>query len=575
MENLRVTNRSRNTGANGLIRLSHYAAACALLVIKGVNGLHAEEPANNSFTLSPNLPFDVNVKKVRKLDEEGNIPAAQLEFDTLAWQAFIALNSQATSDGRPDKNKTIADANGPRVWDFWRTSDSIFLPDGAEPPPWEDKLIQERSYRIKAAWRMHTTSSNFEAFSGPLVDQHGNWARYEIRVDREEFDYIRQNGLYSQDGQAAFSKNNSVDLPVNSGDKHGAIELKLAWKELTDDDDASRFYVTEIDAQTSEAGPGVHHRKMKVGLVGMHISMRTESSPEWIWSTFEQIDNVRVNKNAEGKTVHPNFYNPDVPQPINVLPAANAIVTNGQLQVVTEVGTTPDTWVESLTKTPVQVQRVTVPTQAGLNPLDATLGKVAQKLNAEVQAALKNANSVFQYYELIDTQWPVHPNAPAFAGGAGSAPESIRFKTPGEMVPVFLVNTTMETYFQKGPQTAGALEQDDRLAAGSPPIDSTPVFGTESCVGCHYSSGITVGFKKNPDGTEMLSNGIPVPIFGENNHFGKTGGANFSWMLQQEPKAKKRSGGTTSGEAKQKLESAVKEGNIGTADELKAPASEK
>jgi hypothetical protein len=59
-------------------------------------------------------------------------------------------------------------------------------------------------------------------------------------------------------------------------------------------------------------------------------------------------------------------------------------------------------------------------------------------------------------------------------------------------------------------------------------------------VGCHYSSGITIGFKKNPDGTEQLKNGKPVPIYGENNHFGKTGNASFSWMLQQEPQAKKR-----------------------------------
>jgi hypothetical protein len=158
-------------------------------------------------------------------------------------------------------------------------------------------------------------------------------------------------------------------------------------------------------------------------------------------------------------------------------------------------------------------------------------------MNESVQASLKAASSVFQYYELIDEQWPVHPNAPAVAGGEGSAPESIRHKTPGDMVPVFLVNTTMETYFQKGWQYAGNVEQDDRLVPTAPPIDSQRAFATESCVGCHYSSGITIGFKKNADGTEQLINGVPVPIYGENNHFGRTGGANFSWMLQQEPKA--------------------------------------
>ena len=31
---------------------------------------------------------------------------------------------------------------------------------------------------------------------------------------------------------------------------------------------------------------------MTVGLVGLHIVQRTPSRPQWIWSTFEQVDNV-------------------------------------------------------------------------------------------------------------------------------------------------------------------------------------------------------------------------------------------------------------------------------------------
>ena len=84
------------------------------------------------------------------------------------------------------------------------------------------------------------------------------------------------------------------------------------------------------------------------------------------------------------------------------------------------------------------------------------------------------------------------------------------------------------------------MEQDDRLAPGAPSIDSTIVIGTESCVGCHYSAGITIGFKRNDAGEEILQNGYPVPIYGENSHFGKTGNGHFSWLLQLEAKAKPR-----------------------------------
>jgi hypothetical protein len=273
--------------------------------------------------------------------------------------------------------------------------------------------------------------------------------------------------------------------------------------------------------------------------------MRTRSSPEWIWATFEQIDNVRVNP---GMT-RANFFDPHSTARANEQPPKNAVFgPNGFPVPATENATT---WIESQTTTPTQVQRVDVPTQPELNPLDKQLHEVTAQLNQEVQEMLRKENSVFQYYELIDTQWPLHPNAPAVPGGEGSAPESLRFKTPGEMVPVFLVNTTMETYFQRGSQPAGGSEQDNRL---NPPAallsdngkkivsefgantltDSTRFVGTESCVGCHYSAGITIGFRKGADGKEILNQGVPQPVKGENANFGKTGNANFSWMLEQE-----------------------------------------
>jgi hypothetical protein len=43
------------------------------------------------------------------------------------------------------------------------------------------------------------------------------------------------------------------------------------------------------DNKTSEPTPA-----QTLGLIGMHIAMRTRSSPQWIWATFEQIDNTRL-----------------------------------------------------------------------------------------------------------------------------------------------------------------------------------------------------------------------------------------------------------------------------------------
>lgn len=500
--------------------------------------------------LSPRLPYDVDEATVGRLmalvhpknggqyssEDADRVIVAQREFDILSWQAFLALNWPQQAWNAP--MSSITDKNGAPLWSYWVPMEKIFLPNGAKPEyPWNPEKEHQAmaatgllAMMIKAAWRQSASSDdNFQAFSGPLVDQNGKWVRYEALVDPEEFDYIYTNKLYSLDGQIAFSErdidNNDVAFPLNIGtNKHGAIEIKLAWKELGPNDDPSRFYTTKVRVQISGTGaPQI--QTINAGLVGMHIAMRTRSSPEWIWATFEQIDNVRQNPLERGGMSHANFMNPNLSNaPVNVLPAKNADCGTGGCQ----------TWYENLTTVPVQVARVNVPVQPGLNPLDGKISDEVSALNSQVQALLHKNNSVFQYYELIGTQWPVHRNAPAYAGGQGTAPESITNKIPGDIVPVFLVNTTMETYFQLGKQNAGCLEQDDRLPNNCV-ADDTQVIGTESCAGCHYSAGICTGYKRDLNGNILTtSNGVKTPIYGINGHFGKSGHGNFSWMLQIE-----------------------------------------
>ncbi len=527
------------------------AGVLLIAVLAGCRQTPRNQPQD---ALSSSLPYDVNVQKIQALIGDKSVDSvpkqnlldAHREFATLAWQTFIALNWPAESDGSPSKTRDISDRTANRVWDSWRPADTIFLPEGATPTDWDGKAQSSQRFSWKSAWRQHTTAgSNTEAFGGPLVDQNGNWVRFQMRVNHEEFDYIRNNGLYSVDKQIEFSqkpKENQVELPLNDGTtRRGSMEIKLAWKELLPGEDDSRFFTKTVTAEISQVpATEPRTRTFKAGLVGMHISMRTQSSPEWIWATFEQVDNV---PDPARPLFHPTFNNPnDKTTKPNLLPVTNAVQDPDRGIYSLAKPPAADKWVENLTRTPVQLTRVQVPTKLGLNPHDADLDEIANEVTRQMQKLLKDRNSVFQHYKLIDVQWPVQPNAPAAAGGAGSAPESVTYKTPGQMVPVFLVNTTMETYFQHGNQPAGALEQDDRLAAGSAPIDATTVNGTESCVGCHYSSGIATGYKKDLATGRIIvdKNGIPAIVTGENNHFGRTGNASFSWMLQLEPKVKPR-----------------------------------
>ena len=104
-----------------------------------------------------------------------------------------------------------------------------------------------------------------QAFSGPLIDQYGNFVFYEILIDSNEVKYLCDNKLYNIDGQVDFSKaGKKVDMPAGNTnqDGSGSFELKLAWRVMkacdpakpTDPcDDMSRFFVE--DAYIMDQGP--------------------------------------------------------------------------------------------------------------------------------------------------------------------------------------------------------------------------------------------------------------------------------------------------------------------------------
>ncbi|WFU54502.1 hypothetical protein QA639_33570 [Bradyrhizobium pachyrhizi] len=254
-------------------------------------------------------------------------------------------------------------------------------------------------------------------------------------------------------------------------------------------------------------------KTVQVGLVGMHIGHKSETSPQWIWATFEQIDNLDVDRVAH-PNLRPSFFDPDCPLcTVNVQP---------QLDPKTRL----------YPRIPVQASRtISIPSD-----------KVA--LNREAQAVLAKLGSVWQYYELVDTQWPTDPSSKPSAWNSGLS-QAVSNKPGGQPTPVFLTNITMETYFQSSNQPACNQEENvpnnvncpsdyASLPPGSaitaytpnPPIWTTPlnngspakpgittqIMATESCMGCHFSAGVI------------------TPQTGSK----KTGGqlsADFSWLL--------------------------------------------
>jgi hypothetical protein len=455
------------------------------------------------------LPGDVDVGMEQKLQAMKKRAEVQRLFDLWAWQAFISLNWPTDSQG-----KAIADTRStlPPAWTLWTESPDLFLKGGARPDlcnrPAQARALSltrdlsaslirglapfklpadfdKRTIRLLAnnsAVGEHSalvpTDDIKQAFSGPLIDQNGNYVFYEILVNKHEVDYICENALYSLSGQQAFAVSHpAVDLPagVDTQDASGAFEIKLAWKILVEDSDPNHYpddsgrYLT-LSALIPDPSSAGGTKKVKVGLVGMHIAHKAASSKQWIWATFEQVDNLEVDAVAHPNT-HPSFFDP-----------LCFICAPNEQPAVTGV----NTWAK-------------VPKVQAMRSIPIPKDKVA--LNEQAQSALAKAGSPLQFYQLIDTQWPMHPSVAPSAWNSG-LPDAVTNKAGGDPTPVFLTNITMETYFQGGLQAACSAEElptgikcppspfasadspNDKMAT----VDTTPIFASESCTGCHSSA---------------------------------------------------------------------------------------
>jgi len=466
---------------------------------------------NFASTLSPALPGDVDTALKARLETAQLFPQVQREFDLYSWQMFLSLAWPTNNAGMSAPRLTDTGFGAPR-WTLWHNSSQVFRTDGARPaacgasggrallaaPPRDASLPVSKGLRafsvqntasadprgtrllgvMSAVGELNATnlSETGQAFTGPMIDQNGEFVFYEIMIDPNETNYLCQTGLYNINGQLLFNAaGRTVAMPSGSmtSDWSGSFELKFAWRIMKPGvDDLSRFFTQP--AVVMDQGPNGQpvERRVTVGLVGMHIAHKTASSPQWIWSTFEQVDNLAVDAVAHPK-LRASFNDPGC-----------AICAVDQQPQANAQGVYP--------RIPTQAWRA-IPI-----PPDK------QALNAQVATALKAMGSVWQYYQLIDTQWPTDPSAKPSPWN-GPLPDAVTNKAGGQVTPTFLTNITMETYFQGGNQPACRGVEAPTGApcpasyTGKTPVQAAsakPAFMTESCTGCHSSAGIYKTYDK-------------------------------------------------------------------------------
>jgi hypothetical protein len=426
-------------------------------------------PSVPTASVSGNIPLAV------PLPSQINSPVQiRPNFDYFSWESFIALNWPAAPGSRGTPNQPgnpdvfLKAAPGtPVVWGTYKDSNELFGQKDQRPTPWNSPDIpinpcpngqagqKTLIFLSKGNTPLMQTS---QAFSFPLIDQRGNYVYYDIRYDEAQYNFIRgqdndsTSWLYLlKNLSPAENKQDGLQMPMSTTtptNALGSIMVKAAWRIQTPKDDPGRYYAITaqiFDPQTKTC------TQTPVLLVGLHIAHKVAPFTQWVWSTFEHVDNVPPDAGVTTPPP-PNGYSfnngTDNPKTVNGYdykpPQAPSVQPNAQPSATPLV--------------PVQVTRV--------NPIpDTPQGASTRDINAFYQQILKG--TVWQYYQLVVTQWPFQPGLDNFTlmqnGGVYPQDAGAAFPVNGA------VNTTMETYFQAQNDAAGA--------------------GGNSCMSCHYRAG--------------------------------------------------------------------------------------
>jgi hypothetical protein len=397
----------------------------------------------------------------------------QRGFDFYSWLTFIALNAPVR--GSIDKSNP----GSPTKWEDKRNFKQLLDVMVEDPdkqgnaPRWETQVIppgcveQHNQNPNLMIIKMIEETFNQPFKTGPLIDQHGNYALFDILMDRQMFDYIKNNHLYSRSAQMSAEKADlRIDFPVGenpsqekpNGDP-GAIMLKVSWKILEPPDDNQKFHT--VDALVSM--PKVEGEQSEppclrktLGLVGFHIVHKTINRPQWIWTTFEHVDNVpeQIDVDAHNLERSYNFFDPTCNRekcPLNELPPRPW---------------DPDPGLKLKFHGPFNSQITRV-----IPLTDDTRG-----MNRHFQRLL--SGTVWRNYMLISTQWPSGFRCATQLHDDSRPEPHTDFEKQPDMncapAPAFLANSTLETYSQ-----------------GSVPLASS------SCMACH---GNAVSYQKRPPG---------------------------------------------------------------------------
>lgn len=396
---------------------------------------------------------------------DAKAPVGQFNFNNLAWQQFIALNWVANPalPGTPDPN-TPASAFGkpgdstPVVWETFKENSEVFRPNGLPPTPWGAKRVLPTSFnslpgRHKRAatlpWGIKGLAASSKFTGGPILDLSdfgeastgGAWLTaqpkmnnaitlFEKRLNQDEFNYIVANKLYNAANQSPFATKQGINLPDGSSafmsyGTVGAVEIKAAWIQLDDPTLWPLYKISKAYVSYPTASGATPPKLVTVGLVAIHIIRKTPNAQQFVWSTFEHVNNAPSTTDISNKTLKAwyTYFN------LACNPASDYYkCAQNQAPIP---GKDPYT-------APVQVVRSSPISNSSVNNI------VALNQSVWTTIAAANAKSVFLNYQLVNVLWP-NANTSITAGATTPLTDGDA-QPPLAQQPV--ANTVLETYHQ-------------------------------------------------------------------------------------------------------------------------------
>lgn len=344
-------------------------------------------------------------------------------FHQYAWQQFLWLTQDSDADSSQPNFLTFAYPQ-----DLFVTS-PLPYPGRAEGT----SMLRLIPRDIKNEDDFFGAESINQAGSGGvLIDQQGQVVFYAQLLNETWYDFAVDSGYNLPAKRAAAP--DSLNFPTGGT---GSLELKTAWRVAQTADStfipnaSSRFITTQgmVPTVTIQNGE-VHADTTKMipatlALVGMHVVGTVNGHPEFIWASFEHVDNAPLcSATPQGAT------NPATGNAWSLY-TANLQCTGDDGSPCNQVPSTA-----SFSPTSVcQVNAYGDSSSTSQNTLNI------QSLNKSVHAQL-GSSSILQNYYLLGGQWTSPGGLPAiFADSADG--DTTNIHGSGQ-----LANTTMESFTQ-------------------------------------------------------------------------------------------------------------------------------